>query len=63
MADLLGNILFGYAVAALAQGFRAEDRTMIGMLISVRDEDLDVICSLLEKWEKEEAEGDNNDQG
>lgn len=57
MADLVGNILVGYAEAAWAQGFRAEDRTMIGMLLSVRDEDLDIICSLLAKWEKEEERG------
>lgn len=54
MADLIGNILVGYAAAAWAKGFRAEDRTMIGMLLSVRDEDLDIICDLLSKWEKEE---------
>lgn len=63
MPDLIGNILVGYAAAAWAKGFRAEDRTMIGMLLSVRDEDLDIICALLTKWEKEEAGGDNNDQG
>ena len=55
MADLIGNILVGYAAAAWAQGFRAEDCTMIGMLLGVSDEDLDIICGLLSKWEKEEA--------
>lgn len=58
MADLVGNILVGYAAAAWAQGFRAEDRTMIGMLLSVSDEDLDIICGLLSKWGNEEA-GEN----
>lgn len=57
MADLNGKILIGYAAAAWANGYRAEDRTMIGMLLSVCDEDLDIICSLLAKWEKEEAIG------
>lgn len=54
MADLVGNILVGYAAAAWAQGYRAEDRTMIGMLLGVSDDDLDIICKLLAKWEKEE---------
>lgn len=63
MADLIGNIHVGYAAAAWAKGFRAEDRIMIGMLLSVRDEDLDIICALLAKWEKEEAGGADNDQG
>lgn len=55
MADNIGNVLVGYAVAAWARGFRAEDRTMIGMLLGVPDDDLDIICKLLAKWEKEEA--------
>jgi hypothetical protein len=55
MADLIGNILVGYAAAAWAQGFRACDRTMIGMLLGVSDEDLGIICGFLSKWEKEEA--------
>ena len=54
MDDLIGNMLVGYAAAAWAQGFRAEDRTMIGMLLGVLDDDLDVICKLLTKLEKEE---------
>lgn len=60
MADLIGNILVGYAVAAWAQGFRAEDRTMIGMLLGVSDDDLDIICKLLSKWEKEEVADNGN---
>lgn len=55
MADLIGNILVGYAAAAWEQGFRAEDRTMIGMILGVSDDDLDNICNLLSKWEKEEV--------
>ena len=55
MADSIENILIGYAVAAWARGFRAKDRNMIGMLLGVPDEDLDIICGLLSKWEKEEA--------
>lgn len=59
MADLIGNILVGYAAAAWAQGFRAEDRTMIGMLLSVSDDDLDIICKILSKWEDEEEKKEN----
>ena len=55
MADSIENILIGYAVAAWVRGFRACDRNMIGMLLGVSDEDLDIICALLSKWEKEEA--------
>lgn len=61
MADLLGNIIVGYAAAAWSNGFRAEDRTMIGMILSVSDDDLDIICKLLKKWEKEEADEDATD--
>lgn len=47
--------LLGYAVAAWDAGYRAEDRTMIGMILGVSDDDLDIICKLLVKWEKEET--------
>ena len=57
MADLIGNILVGYAAAAWASGFRAEDRNMISMLLSVSDDDLDVICGLLQDWENDEQSG------
>lgn len=57
MADLIGNILVGYAAAAWAQGFRAEDRTMIGMILGVSDDDLDTICGLLREWEEDESDG------
>lgn len=53
MADLIGNILVGYAAAVWANGFRAEDRNMISMLINVSDDDFDVICGLLRDWEKD----------
>jgi hypothetical protein len=54
MADLLGNILVGYAAAAWDAGYRSEDRTMLGMILGVSDEDLDTICNLLSEWERED---------
>lgn len=55
MDDLIGLIMLaGYAAEAWAQGFRAEDRTMLGMLLGVSDDDLDIICKFMTKWEKEE---------
>jgi len=57
MADLLGNILVGYAAAAWDAGYRSEDRTMLGMILDVSDDDLDTICSLLAVWEAD-AESD-----
>ena len=56
MADLIGNILVGYAAVAWANGFRAEDRNMISTLLSISDDDLDVICGLLRDWEIEGGE-------
>lgn len=61
MADLLGNILVGYAAAAWSNGFRAEDRTIIGMIFNVSDDDLDIICKLLKKWKEEEVDEDATD--
>lgn len=57
MPDLLGNILVGYAAAAWANGYRAEDRDELGEILSVRDADLDTICDLLREWEEDDSDG------
>ena len=52
MDGLLTDDLIMYAVDAWVSGYRAEDRTMIGMVLGVSDDDLDTICKMLAKWEK-----------
>lgn len=52
---VMHDMIVGYAAAAYAAGYRADDRTMIGMILSVSDEDLDFICNLLEAWERAEG--------
>lgn len=44
--------LIMYAVDAWVSGYRAEDRTMIGMILGVSDDDLDTICKMLDEWEQ-----------
>ena len=50
MNSIRNNILIGYAYAVWAQGYRADDKNAIGMLLGVSDEDLDFICDVLSEW-------------
>lgn len=56
MDPIRNNILLGYAYAVWANGYRAEDRNAIGMLLSISDEDLDYICNKLSEWETDGEE-------
>lgn len=59
MADLLGNIMVGYAAVAWESGYRAKDREEIGEALCVGDDALDTICDLLREWEEDDKHAAN----